>query len=407
MSEQAVPPEGAVPVPAPYEYLAPLPITKHSTQAEINERSQWELAHPTIQRSNEDAVREWVQGIYDNPEGSERRIQGKSLLRQQLIAAYGFGDESGNLDDRDEREVAYRMNLLGRLAMSSGADHVDRARAETFAYEFFNLIWKDAGNQNKLEDAVALSLHDSLTGLLNREGFMKMAGPLLERAERGELLGLAVAFADLDDFKSVNDQLGHEAGDALLVGVTEVMINNTRSMYHTHSGMAAADARHGDDIVARAAKRDDGAPEDPKGSSERAGRFGGDEFMTLLAFYGYDDRASLASLWKARTGDAEGTMSAATAYEITLRQVDGRAKTVVTRLEAEMAGYLQRATHGRLENVQLGVSVGYVLWEPGMDLMSLMRDADAAMYRVKVVKKAQKGAALGEDKQGGGSAGNL
>lgn len=57
--------------------------------------------------------------------------------------------------------------------------------------------------------------HDPLTGLLNRNGLSRWAGEHAGRAEAG----LAVLYLDLDWFKTINDTLGHAAGDAVLVGV--------------------------------------------------------------------------------------------------------------------------------------------------------------------------------------------
>ncbi|HEY0957111.1 MAG TPA: EAL domain-containing protein [Roseateles sp.] len=90
-----------------------------------------------------------------------------------------------------------------------------------------------------------LAHHDGLTGLLNRAAFMERMTGMLRRAERkGELL--ALLFIDLDNFKRVNDSLGHLEGDQVLTTVSERLIGALR----------------GSDLV---------------------GRFGGDEFVVLLS----------------------------------------------------------------------------------------------------------------------------
>jgi len=89
-----------------------------------------------------------------------------------------------------------------------------------------------------------LAHHDGLTGLLNRASFMERMAALMKRAERkGEML--ALLFIDLDNFKRVNDSLGHLEGDKVLMTVSERLVGALR----------------GSDLV---------------------GRFGGDEFVVLL-----------------------------------------------------------------------------------------------------------------------------
>ena len=64
-----------------------------------------------------------------------------------------------------------------------------------------------------------LARHDALTGLPNRQHLVDMLRAALQRARTGGGM-LAVLFLDLDRFKTVNESLGHEAGDRLLMDVS-------------------------------------------------------------------------------------------------------------------------------------------------------------------------------------------
>ena len=86
--------------------------------------------------------------------------------------------------------------------------------------------------------------YDALTGLLNRAMFMNQLKGAIKMAERAEKL-VGVAFVDIDSFKYVNDTLGHEGGDSLLMKIGE-RISSCLRIY---------------DIVAR---------------------FGGDEFVIMI-----------------------------------------------------------------------------------------------------------------------------
>ena len=89
-------------------------------------------------------------------------------------------------------------------------------------------ILVDISDRKDLEDQLRhQALHDPLTGLANRVLFVDRLSHALVRRQRAT--GLAVLFVDLDDFKAVNDTLGHAAGDELLRLVAERLVGVLRA----------------------------------------------------------------------------------------------------------------------------------------------------------------------------------
>jgi diguanylate cyclase (GGDEF)-like protein len=118
--------------------------------------------------------------------------------------------------------------LLGALIYALGTG---RARATTMVRE-------------RTEELQFQALHDPLTGLPNRALILDRIELMLARSRRNHFPAIAM-FLDLDDFKDINDTLGHQAGDQLLVAV---------------GARLASTLRDGDTV----------------------GRLGGDEFVLLI-----------------------------------------------------------------------------------------------------------------------------
>jgi diguanylate cyclase (GGDEF)-like protein/PAS domain S-box-containing protein len=74
------------------------------------------------------------------------------------------------------------------------------------------------------------ALHDALTGMPNRLLFMDHLRKALERAKRNKHRFFAVLFIDLDRFKIINDSLGHQAGDELLIEISRRLRSSTRKV---------------------------------------------------------------------------------------------------------------------------------------------------------------------------------
>jgi len=129
--------------------------------------------------------------------------------------------------------------LIGLLLVGDRADEVstfgqaDETLFRTFAGHAALLLENEQLEQSlaKLTDLEAQlrhqALHDALTGLPNRRLFHTRVGEALERSA-AEGTEPVVLFIDLDGFKAINDDLGHAAGDELLVAFAERLRSNVR-----------------------------------------------------------------------------------------------------------------------------------------------------------------------------------
>jgi diguanylate cyclase (GGDEF)-like protein/PAS domain S-box-containing protein len=120
--------------------------------------------------------------------------------------------------------VELRMERAARVIEGVGSNLSNDPAVRGLALNF-----RDISERKVLEEKLRqLAFHDPLTLLANRNLFRDRVEHALTRAQRGER-GAAVMFLDVDNFKNINDSLGHDAGDRLLQAVAQRIIQMTRS----------------------------------------------------------------------------------------------------------------------------------------------------------------------------------
>ncbi|MEG3753224.1 sensor domain-containing diguanylate cyclase [Psychromonas arctica] len=111
-----------------------------------------------------------------------------------------------------------------RLGTMCIADH----QARQFSKEDCDIL-KDLAKTVEMElSAMQMATHDDLTALLNRRGFLSLAQNSLNLCNRNEF-PVSLAYLDLDQFKAINDNFGHEVGDRVLIIFAKLLTDTFRA----------------------------------------------------------------------------------------------------------------------------------------------------------------------------------
>jgi diguanylate cyclase (GGDEF)-like protein/PAS domain S-box-containing protein len=263
---------------------------QHAVASVLADAATIEAAIPHLLRALGESM-DWELGAAWLPDGGSGGLRCRSLWRSDAIDATEFRELTGALVIERGTGPLGRVWRTGRPYSSEDAAHEpDYPRAGAAAREGLRgALWMPIGagadvlgviefysrRPNRLDDALLSTLatighqigeymrrrhaeeqlahqalHDELTGLPNRGLLLDRLGHALARSARfGSTV--AVLFMDVDDFKRINDGLGHQVGDRLLVALSERLSLVLRAS----------------DTVGRA--------------RETVARFGGDEFVVL------------------------------------------------------------------------------------------------------------------------------
>ena len=147
-----------------------------------------------------------------------------SFVPREQHPAVRRADEkrSKGISDRYELDFIHRDGSA-RTFLVSGGPRVQGAHfAGTLA------VLTDISDRKRMEEEIrSLSLHDELTGLYNRRGFMTFAGHVLKTARRMRKV-LALIYLDVDNLKRINDTCGHKTGDRALVEIAFILRKSFR-----------------------------------------------------------------------------------------------------------------------------------------------------------------------------------
>ncbi len=179
--------------------------------------------------------------------GNERWAQGFSLeevlleierLRKMLLldVVYEFAAARDDIDITTVRQISdlvyefFQVVIIGAAVEHTEASD-EQLRAHARLLDDMNLGLRERNDALRVEsDQIReMSFTDPLTGIANRRSFEEALQRQIERAHR-YCEPLSIVMIDLDHFKTVNDNHGHEAGDNVLRSVADTLTAHSRGM---------------------------------------------------------------------------------------------------------------------------------------------------------------------------------
>ena len=226
------------------------------------------IEKPLSQRAIDDAERRLKEVIFKQSQLKQSLNEAKEALKHMLAGFVDhlaeFADATSDYHDKIEacsgrisaaNDITELENVLGEVMRETRTIQINALRSRDELRVTQQRVKESEDRiktlEKELEATSNLVRYDQLTGALNRRGLEEMFSKEVARANRHETM-LCASLLDIDNFKKLNDSLGHAAGDQALVHLATVCRESLRPQ----------------DIVAR---------------------YGGEEFIVLLPETGLDD----------------------------------------------------------------------------------------------------------------------
>lgn len=181
--------------------------------AVLDTEGRVEAANPALcaiaDRRQEDLIGIWVEDLADDGQWSLYR-----RIRHAMATEGAWEGEVRRLIDENEERV-FDVSFKSVLDPKGRRSHIVMVASD--------ITQRKAAE----EDLLYLANYDVLTGLPNRSHFQRTLSQALEAAEKNERR-VALLFGDLDQFKQVNDTLGHAVGDLLLQESAQRLLSSVR-----------------------------------------------------------------------------------------------------------------------------------------------------------------------------------
>lgn len=202
------------------------------------------IGTPLSQRALDDAERRLKEVLFKQAQLKASLFEAREAIKQMLAGFVDhladFAEATSDYHDKIEscaekisaaKDISELQDVLGEVMRETRTIQINAQRSRDELQQTRQKVLESEARikelERELENASELVRHDQLTGALNRRGLEEILTKEAARATRHES-DLCVALLDIDNFKKLNDAMGHAAGDEALIHLARVCRDTLR-----------------------------------------------------------------------------------------------------------------------------------------------------------------------------------